>query len=462
MFSNVAISALAFIVALGLLISIHEFGHFWVARRVGIKVLRYSVGFGKTLWKRIGKVDDTEFVIAAIPFGGYVKMLDEREAPVPAAELHRAFNQKPLWARAAVVIAGPLANILLAIAAYWVVMMIGISGLSPLLGKIQPGSIADKAGFAFEDKLLSVNGRETPSWADARIALLDESLDADAPLQIEVQSVDGSISTLALPMDNVQMLDAGDEDPLLQLGLQGWRPELRAEVALLTEDSAAGDAGIEIGDLIVRVGDANIENWSDLVFAVQPNPDTPLLVHVERDGRLLEFVVTPKGIVEGGKKIGLIGVGPDQTITPEISESIDRSRVTVRYPPVQAFGKALARTWEMSVLTVRLMGKLITGQASLQNISGPISIAQFAGQSVSVGLDHYINFIAMISLSIAILNLLPIPMLDGGHLLFFLYEALRGKPLPEKIQIMGHQLGLVILGSLMFLAFYNDFWRLLK
>jgi regulator of sigma E protease len=263
-------------------------------------------------------------------------------------------------------------------------------------------------------------------------------------------------------MDNVQMLDAGDEDPLLQLGLQGWRPELRAEVALLTEDSAAGDAGIEIGDLIVRVGDANIENWSDLVFAVQPNPDTPLLVQVERDGRLLEFVVTPKGIVEGGKKIGLIGVGPDQTITPEISESIDRSRVTVRYPPVQAFGKALARTWEMSVLTVRLMGKLITGQASLQNISGPISIAQFAGQSVSVGLDHYINFIAMISLSIAILNLLPIPMLDGGHLLFFLYEALRGKPLPEKIQIMGHQLGLVILGSLMFLAFYNDFWRLLK
>lgn len=462
MFSNVAVSALAFLVALGLLISIHEFGHFWVARRVGVKVLRFSVGLGRPLWKRIGKVDDTEFVVAALPLGGYVKMLDEREGNVPAADLHRSFNRQPVWARAAVIAAGPLANIILAIAAYWLVMMVGISGLAPLLGKVEPNSAAADAGFSFEDRLLSVNGKETPSWADARLALIDASLSSDEPLDIEVQSVDGTVSMLQLPVDGTSMMDATDEDPLLKLGLRGWRPEIKPIVGLLVEGGAAEAAGFEVDDLIVRINDTPIESWYDMVLSVQPNPDTPLVVQVNRGGRLIDLAVTPKAAEVGGQTVGQIGVGQNQSTSPEFAASLERARVVVRYSPLKALGKAVSRTWEMSVLTVRMMGKLLTGQLSVKNISGPVSIAQFAGQSVSVGFDHYVNFIAMISLSIAILNLLPIPVLDGGHLVFLLYEAIRGKPLPENIQIMGYQIGLVLLGSLMFLAFYNDFWRLMQ
>ncbi|MBX2837232.1 MAG: RIP metalloprotease RseP [Gammaproteobacteria bacterium] len=462
MFSNVAISALAFIVALGLLISIHEFGHFWVARRMGVKVLRYSIGFGRTLWKRVGKVDDTEFVIAAIPLGGYVKMLDEREADVPAADLHRSFNQKSVWARSAVIIAGPLANILLAIAAYWLVMMLGISGAAPLLGKVTPGSIADEAGFEFEDKLLAVNGQETPSWADARIALLDASLDANGPLEIEVQSNDGSISTRELPVDGVNMLDAVEEDPLVKLGLRGWRPDIKPIVGFLSEGGAAEAAGFIPGDTIIKIDDTDIDSWYDMVFVIQNSANKALLIQVNRGGELLDLNVTPNGVDVDGRTVGRLGVGQDQTTTPEFAKSMERAQVVVRYSPLIALGKAVERTWDMSVLTVRMMGKLITGQASLKNISGPVSIAQYAGQSVSVSFEHYINFIALISLSIAILNLLPIPILDGGHLLFYLFEIIRGKPLPERVQILGHQIGLFLLGSLMLLAFYNDFWRLVQ
>ena len=454
MFSNVAFSAVAFIIALGILISIHEFGHFWVARKVGIKVLRYSIGFGKPLWQRTGKVDNTEFVLAAIPLGGYVKMLDEREGEVAVNERHRAFNRQPLWARSAVVIAGPLANFLLAIVAYWIVMMMGISGVAPLIGAPVPDSAADRAGFKFEDRIVSVNGQPTQTWTDARISLLESSFGDDSVLQVGVEQADGQRSVRELPVTQDQMLKS-DGDAVANLGFRTWWPEVEPVVGDLVAGGAADRAGLQIGDKVISVDGQPMQSWRELVDTVQPSAGVALALVVERTGESLNLTLTPEPVEVGDRVVGRIGIMETQ------SEGLsDKSQVTVKYPPIAAFGEALKRTWNMSILTVRMLGKLVVGQASLDNISGPISIAQYAGQSASIGLDHYINFIALISISLAVLNLLPIPMLDGGHLVYFAAEAVRGKAVSEQVQIWGQQLGIVVLGGLMFLAFYNDIWRL--
>ena len=454
MFSNVVFSVAAFIVALGILISIHEFGHFWVARKVGIKVLRFSIGFGKPLLRRTGKTDDTEFVLAAIPLGGYVKMLDEREGPVAPREQHRSFNRQPLWARSAVVVAGPLANFLLAIAAYWLVMMIGISGVAPLIGAPESDSAAERAGFQYEDLILSVNGQQTPTWTDARIALLESSLNASEPLQIDVEQANGQRVVRELPVTQQQMLKS-EGDAVVNLGFRTWWPEVDPIIGEVIDGGAASKAGLLVNDRIVSVDGDNLDTWRDLVERVQPNAGVPLEIEVERDGQLMQLTLTPEAAQVGDRTVGRVGI-----IETQSQALADRSQVTVKHPPVDAFIEALKRTWGMSVLTVRMMGKLLMGQASLDNISGPISIAQYAGQSASIGIDHYINFIALISISLAVLNLLPIPMLDGGHLVYFAAEALLGKPVSERVQIWGQQVGIVLLGSLMFLAFYNDIWRL--
>ena len=458
MFGNFAFSAFAFIVALGVLVSIHEFGHFWVARRVGIKVLRYSVGFGRALWTRIGKVDQTEFVVAAIPLGGYVKMLDERESPVASDEQHRAFNRQSLWARAAVVIAGPLANLILAFIAYWFVMMIGISGIAPIIGEVPEGSPAARAGLERTDKIISVNGQVTPSWQDARLALLDASLNPDADVKILVQtSADGQVEK-SLSSAGVNVLKVSG-DPIESLGITMWRPALEPVVGLVSADSAAATAGMLVGDRILAINGNEITLWRELVKAVQPSAGVPLTLSIQRGSEQFDLPITPKSAEREGETVGLLGVGVAQT--KSITE-FDATRITVRYSPLQSIGKAAERTWDMTLFTVRMIGKLFTGQASLDNISGPITIAQVAGVTATVGIDHYINFIAMISISLAVLNLLPIPMLDGGHLLYFAVEAVTGNPVSERVQIFGQQLGLLLLGGLMFLAFYNDIGRFLQ
>ncbi len=456
MFSNVLFSVLAFIVALGLLVSIHEYGHFWVARKVGIKVLRYSVGFGKALWKKTGKVDDTEYVVAAIPLGGYVKMLDEREAPVKPSERHRAFNQQPLWARTAVVIAGPLANFLLAIAAYWIVMMIGISGVAPVVGDITPDSPAALGGFQNEDRIVAVNGSRTQSWTEARIALLEGSLDADTPLIVNVETAAGSDAIRELRVGNRQLLKESG-DLVENLGIRAWWPTIEPIMGRVVEGGAAHESGIQSGDRVVAVDGNGIDTWRELVTLIQPSAGIEMLLLIERGTEQLEVAITPKPFEANGQTVGRIGVAETQS-----AGLLDEISVKVQYPPLEGLLKAFERTWEMTLLTLRMLGKLISAQASLDNISGPISIAQFAGQSASIGVDHYINFIAMISISLAVLNLLPIPMLDGGHLLYFAIEAVTRKPVSERVQIMGQQLGLVLLGGLMFVAFYNDIWRLVQ
>ncbi len=456
MFGNVIFNAAAFILALGILISIHEYGHFWVARKVGIKVLRYSIGFGKALYKRTGKVDNTEFVLAAIPLGGYVKMLDEREGAVPSAERHRAFNRQPLWARAAVVVAGPLANFLLAIFAYWIVMMMGISGTAPLIGAPVADSAAERAGFVYEDRIVSVNGQTTATWTDARIALLEASFDASAPLQIEVETANGNLTVRDLPLTQEQMLQS-DGDAVANLGFRAWWPEVEPVVGDLVADGAGDLAGLLVGDKITSVDGQPMSTWRDLVEKVRPSAGQALELTVARNSEIINLTLTPEPVQVGDQLIGRIGIMETQ------SQALSaKSQIIVKHPPINALGEAVARTWNMSVLTLRMMGKLIVGQASLDNISGPISIAQYAGESASVGIDHYINFLALISISLAVLNLLPIPMLDGGHLMYFAAEAVLKKPVSERVQIWGQQLGIVVLGCLMLLAFYNDIGRLIQ
>ncbi len=456
MFSNVAFSAIAFIIALGILIAIHEFGHFWVARRVGIKVLRFSIGMGKSLWTRVGKVDNTEFTIAAIPLGGYVKMLDERVDDVPPGERHRSFNQQSLSARTAVVIAGPLANFLLAIVAYWLVFIIGISGISPLLGPVAPDSPAAMGGFQSEDRLLSINGKATPSWNDARLTLLDSSLNSNETTVVEVETASGARVTRELVLTDIDVLKSTG-DPVAKMGFSAWYPEIKPVIGTVIENQPAAAAGMQAGDIVRSVDGKPIDTWFDFVDVVKPNANVALQMVVERNGSLVDLTLTPAAVEVQGETIGRVGVSENQS-----AGLYDKVRTTVRYPLGTAFVKALHRTWDMTTLTLRMLGKLVTGQASLDNISGPISIAQFAGQSASIGVDHYINFIAMISISLAVLNLLPIPMLDGGHLVYFAVEAITRKPVSERIQLFGQQLGLVVLGGLMFLAFYNDIWRLVQ
>jgi len=312
MFSSVALSAIAFLVALGILVSIHEFGHFWVARKVGIKVLRYSVGFGKPLVRRIGKVDNTEFVLAAIPLGGYVKMLDEREGAVRADERHRAFNQQPLWARSAVVIAGPLANFLLAIVAYWIVMMIGISGVAPLIGAPQSDSAAERAGFVYEDLILSVDGQQTQTWTDARIALLEASLDVSGPVQIEVEQASGQKTVRELIVTQEQMLKS-DGDAVANLGFRTWWPEVAPVVGGVVEGGAADSAGLQIGDEVVRVDDTPVATWRDLVALVQPSAGVELALLVSRDGQLMTLGLTPEAVEVGNQTVGRIGIMETQS-----------------------------------------------------------------------------------------------------------------------------------------------------
>lgn len=454
MFGNVLFSIVAFLIALGVLIAIHEFGHFWVARKMDVKVLKFSVGFGRTIWSRHSKKDNTEFAIAAIPLGGYVRMLDEREGDVKPQELHRAFNRKSVWVRIAVVLAGPVANFILAAIVYWIVFVSGISGLAPLVGEVDADSPAEQAGFAFEDRIESIDGVLTPTWSDARIELLQHSLKHNDSIDVQVETLVGAMETRTLQITGTSMLD-GKTDAIRQLGINQWWPRVDAILGGIQPGGAASEAGLHIGDKIVKINDAEITTWREFVLVVRDNPGVELSLEVIRAGEPTPITLIPGTREVDGKTIGFIGVW--ETLSQEASQ---KARVVVSYPPLEALQRGIVQTWNMSALTLRMLWKLIVGEASLDNISGPISIAKYAGQSASVGLDHYLNFLALISISLAVLNLLPIPLLDGGHLLYYLVEIVTGKPLTERIQVLGQQFGLVVLGSLMLLAFYNDIWRL--
>jgi regulator of sigma E protease len=451
---ELAIQIGAFLVAILVLVTIHEFGHFWVARKLGIRVLRFSIGFGRPLltWHRQG--DPTEYVVAVLPLGGYVKMLDEREEPVAPELRHLAFNTQRLWKRSAVVFAGPLANFLFAVLVYWGILIHGESGLRPEVGAVMPDSIAAEAHFAPGDLVQSVDGRRTPTWDSFWITLLSASLNGQ-DVDVRVDTSDGDQTVRVLPGKQMSGLDPG-RGFLTAVGLDRASPVLPPRIGEVMPGEPAANSGLQSGDLVRAVDGADIESWSAFVDAVRSRPGVELRLDIERDGRPLTIMLTPWTVENDGAPIGRIGAGP--LVTDDLFEPYI---VKVRYGPVQAMVESLRRVADVSVLTLRISGRMLIGTASVQNLSSPIGIAETAGKTASFGVEPFIKFLALLSVSLGLLNLLPIPVLDGGHLLFFAIEAITGKPLSEEFQAQGQRIGLALILSLMTLAFYVDIARLL-
>jgi len=452
--NSLLFTVISFLVALGVLITVHEFGHFWVARRLGIKVLRFSIGFGTPLWKRTGTVDGTEYVVAAIPLGGYVKMLDEREGEVPEQDLQRAFNRQSLAVRSAVVAAGPLFNFLFAIIAYWLVFVTGDVGTKPVVGEVTPTSIAAEAGFLVGDEFLAVGGRDTGTWESVVYALLSESV-GDEDIAVRVRDSRGLEQARRLPIGELSTMTE-DANFILRVGLMVQQPILPAVFGELVPGEMAEQAGIQSGDRVLAVAGEMVADWPSFVSYIRDHPDQLIALRLERAGAPLTLDLKIAGRKVGGKVIGRIGAG---VYVPE--GVFDAYRTEVKLGPIGAIGASIMKSWDMSVFMLRMVGRMVSGKSSLDNLGGPISIAQSAGRSASYGAVYFLKFLAVVSISLGILNLLPVPVLDGGHLLFFLIEGVKGSPLSEQMQELGQRIGLAALLLLMGLAFYVDILRLL-
>ncbi|RKQ41337.1 sigma E protease regulator RseP [Enterobacter sp. R1(2018)] len=440
----------AFIVALGVLITVHEFGHFWVARRCGVRVERFSIGFGKALWRRLDS-HGTEFVIALIPLGGYVKMLDERVEPVSPELRHYAFNNKTVSQRAAIIAAGPVANFIFAVFAYWLVFIIGVPGVRPVVGEITPNSIAAQAQIAPGTELKAIDGIETPDWDAVRLALVAKIGDENARISLAPLGTNQT-SEKTLDLRNWQF-EPDREDPVVSLGIRPRGPQVETVLAEVQPESAANKAGLQAGDRIVKVKGALINQWTDFVSLVRDNPGQSLAVEVERQGRPLSLTLIPDTKPGKAKAEGFAGVVPKVIPLP------DEYKTVRQYGPFVAVAEATGKTWQLMKLTVNMLGKLITGDVKLNNLSGPISIAQGAGMSAEFGLIYYLMFLALISVNLGIINLFPLPVLDGGHLLFLAIEKLKGGPVSERVQDFSYRIGSILLVLLMGLALFNDFSR---
>ena len=442
----------AFVFALGVLITFHEFGHYWVAKRCDVKILKFSIGFGKPLWKKYFGKDKSELVIAALPLGGYVKMLDEREGEVSPDEKHRAFNNKPLHQRFAIVLAGPVFNFMFAIIAYWIMYMVGLPGIKPIVGTVEQTSIASYAGINTDDEIIAVDDHKTATWTVVADELLDHIVEGG---EVKLTLKDAHLKQREVFVDTsgISIDDLAKTGILERIGIIPKQFVVPAIIGEVQSGLAADRAGFKHGDQVLAVDGKPVDDWLAWVDVVRQHPEVSLSVKVKRADQTLTVPLTPdKKITDDGKVIGFIGAAnlPSKMYFTEES-----------YGLIPAFTKAITRTWDMSLLTLRMLGKIITGQASYKNLSGPISIAKYAGDSAANGLASFLWFLGIVSVSLGVLNLLPVPVLDGGHLLYYLVEFIKGNPVSESVQIVGQQVGLVLLLSLMVLVFYNDIMRLL-
>ncbi|GJL82017.1 MAG: zinc metalloprotease [marine bacterium B5-7] len=448
-------SIFGFVLAIGILVTVHEYGHFWVARTLGVKVLRFSIGFGRPLFTWRGRRDDTEYVVAMIPLGGYVKMLDEHEGDVADEDIPRAFNRKSLGVRSAVVLAGPAFNFLFAIAAYWLINTVGIDGVKPVIGEIIPGSVASEAGLQVGDTIVEIDGRKTQTWGEHRLYIMSRLVDGKG-LDIIV-SRDGTSLTEASLRPQGDASDALSPAGIEQmLGMRPALPELESVVGSVADKSPAAAAGLQTGDRIVAIDGRELSSWRELVERVMPNPGQTLNVEIDRKGQRIVQNITPEAVVVGDDTIGRIGISP-----APVADAADYF-TTVDLGFAESLKRAVEQTWLMSSLTLKMLYRMLKLEISTENLSGPITIAHYAGQSVQIGLIPFLTFLAIISVSLGVLNLLPIPVLDGGHLLYYLIELIRGGPVPERVMYWGQQVGIVMLACLMGLAFYNDVLRLLS
>lgn len=441
------------VATLGILVSIHEYGHFWVARRCGIKVLRFSVGFGSALFRWHDK-HGTEFVIAAIPLGGYVKMLDEREAEVAEEDLPYAFNRKPVAHRLATVAAGPIANFILAIVVYWCVFIGGVSGVIPLVDSVEPGSIADQASLEPGQQIVAVDGETTPTIEALHLRLL-QRIGESGPITFKVKYPSSDLSYQSTAQLDQWLAGEDVVDLIGGLGIELYRPPVLAVVNQVIADSPADKAGLMAGDKVIAADNMAIAGWAEWVGYVRARPGQVIHVVYEREGTELATLLTPDTRYDkDNQPFGRVGVSVQW---PEWPEQMKRS---FSYGVIAAAGEALDRTWSMSVFTLESIKKMLTGLISSKNLSGPITIAKVASASASSGLEAYLGFLALLSISLGVLNLLPIPVLDGGHILYFLVEMITGREVPLRIQMLGYQLGVLIIAGVMMLAIYNDIVRL--
>lgn len=444
-------TVLALIVTLGILVTVHEFGHFWVARRLGIRVLRFSVGFGKPLFMRRDR-HGTEFAVAAIPLGGYVRMLDEREGDVPEEEKHLAFNRQTPPRRIAVAAAGPVANFLFAIIAYWLLSVVGFTTIAPVVGEVEPDTPAERMELESGMEVLAVDGRETPSWRHVGMALLERAGEqGEISLTLEQESRQIERST---PLEG-WLGGARDPDPVREFGIEPWRPDIPPVLGQIQPGSPAEEAGLQSGDRIISVDGEPVSDWFDLVETIREAPDKSLSLTIERDDSRRDLTVTPASETgEDGERIGRIGAGVEAVSWP------DEMQRQTRLGPVAAVPEAFNQFWNDTRTTVVAVGKMASGLLSVRNISGPITIARVAETTVTTGFESFVRFLAYLSISLGIINLLPIPILDGGHILFYAWEWLRGRPVSEAIQGLWLRLGLLLIAMLTVLALYNDVLRL--
>ena len=451
---SILVTIVSFLVTVGVLVVVHELGHYAAARMMDVKILRFNVGFGRALkvWKR-GR-DQTEWAIATIPLGGFVKMLDEREGDVRPEERHRAFNRKSVWARIFIVLAGPIANLLLATLVYWVLFIAGMPGVKPVLGDPAPATPAAAAGLANGDTVRAIDGEPVYTWNDVRWLLLKDAVKRDAA-DVEVQSQGGAVVTRRMELAGLSKDDL-DRDFLGKLGLRPFRPKAPARLGHVLPGSAAERGGLQQGDLVRAISGKPVASWYDFTAIVSASPGKPLDMDLGRGGGEVRLRVVPDSVGEGDARIGRLGV----EAPPELKREYDRMTTTVRYGPFTAFGKAVQKVVDLSSFSLKMLGRMAIGQVSWRNLSGPITIADYAGQSAQLGWIAWLGFLALVSVSLGVLNLLPIPLLDGGHLVYYFAEIVKGSPVSDRAMEIGQRFGLALLVGLTVFAFYNDINRL--